>query len=226
MKFLHQSPSRELWWSQSCKHQQCDGGCLRLSSWPQKYGRISFLPAASVNQCCAAVEGADQLSLMDLMTDGSSNNTPPFPNQMKNTNLLFSNKAEAFRWNHHYDRKHDQYGDKQLTCTQKLFDLLSREAAYNTIFIYQSIWPNLMWIHFAWTAQLTTTFSDNLENVFVLYCWLLAGNAQGHFFLPICLLLIVYLFLLLELFGNFTRRAFSGPSPLAIAYRQRLHLRT
>ena len=25
----------------------------------------------------------------------------------------FSNKAEAFRWNHHYDRKHDQYGDKQ-----------------------------------------------------------------------------------------------------------------
>ena len=100
--------------------QQCDGGCLRLSSWPQKYGRISFLPAASVNQCCAAVEGADQLSLMDLMTDGSSNNTPPFPSQMKNTNLLFSNKAEAFRWNHHYDRKRDQYGDKQkqLTCTQ------------------------------------------------------------------------------------------------------------
>ena len=108
----------------------------------------------------------------------------------------------------------------------KLYDLLSREAAYNTIFIYQSIWPNLMWIHFAWTAQLTTTFSDNLENVFVLYRWLLAGNAQGHFFWPICLLLIVYLFLLLELFGNFTRRAFSGPSPLAIAYRQRLHLRT
>ena len=108
----------------------------------------------------------------------------------------------------------------------KLYDLLSREAAYNTIFIYQSIWPNLMWIHFAWTAQLTTTFSDNLENVFVLYCWLLAGNAQGHFFLPICLLLIVYLFLLLELFGSFTRRAFSGPSPLAIVYRQRLHLRT
>ena len=82
------------------------------------------------------------------------------------------------------------------------------------------------WIHFAWTAQLTTTFSYNLENVFVLCCWLLAGNAQGHFFLPIYLLLIVYLFLLLELFGNFTRRAFSGPSPLAIVYCQRLHLRT
>jgi hypothetical protein len=110
--------------------------------------------------------------------------------------------------------------------TLELYDLLSREAAYNTIIIYQSIWPNLMWIHFAWTAQLTTTFSDNLENVFVLYCCLLAGNAQGHFFWPICLLLIFYLFLLLELFGNFTRRAFSGPSPLAIAYRQRLHLRT
>ena len=85
---------------------------------------------------------------------------------------------------------------------------------------------HLMWIHFAWTAQLTTTFSYNLENVFVLYCWLLAGNAQGHFFLPIYLLLIAYLFLLLELFGNFTRRAFSGPSPLAIVYCQRLHLRT
>ena len=27
---------------------------------------------------------------------------------------------------------------------KKLYDLLSREAAYNTIFIYQSIWPNLM----------------------------------------------------------------------------------
>ena len=27
---------------------------------------------------------------------------------------------------------------------QKLYDLLSREAAYNTIFIYQSIWPNLI----------------------------------------------------------------------------------
>ena len=26
----------------------------------------------------------------------------------------------------------------------KLYDLLSREAAYNTIIIYQSIWPNLM----------------------------------------------------------------------------------
>ena len=26
----------------------------------------------------------------------------------------------------------------------KLYDLLSREAAYNTIFIYQSIWPNLI----------------------------------------------------------------------------------
>ena len=63
--------------------------------------------------CSAAVEGADQLSLMDLMTDGSSNNTPPFPSQMKNTNVLFSNKAEAFRWNHHFDRKHDQYGDKK-----------------------------------------------------------------------------------------------------------------
>ena len=64
-------------------------------------------------------------------------------------------------------------------CRQrKLYDLLSREAAYNTIFIYQSIWPNLMWIHFAWTAQLTTTFSYNLENLFVLYCWLLALNAQ------------------------------------------------
>ena len=25
----------------------------------------------------------------------------------------------------------------------KLYDLLSREAAYNTILIYQSIWPNL-----------------------------------------------------------------------------------
>ena len=26
---------------------------------------------------------------------------------------IFSNKAEAFRWNHHYDRKHDQYGDQK-----------------------------------------------------------------------------------------------------------------
>ena len=26
----------------------------------------------------------------------------------------------------------------------QLYDLLSREAAYNTIFIYQSIWPNLI----------------------------------------------------------------------------------
>ena len=72
----------------------------------------------------------------------------------------------------------------------------------------------LLWIHFAWTAQLTTTFPYNLENVFVLCCWLLAGNAQGHFFLPIYLLLIVYLFLLLELFGNFTRRAFQVRLPL------------
>ena len=52
------------------------------------------MPVASVNQCCAAVEGADQLSLMDLMTDGSNNNTPPFPKQMKNTNILFPIKLK------------------------------------------------------------------------------------------------------------------------------------
>ena len=34
--------------------------------------------------------------------------------------------------------------EKIMSQEGKLYDLLSREAAYNTIFIYQSIWPNLI----------------------------------------------------------------------------------
>ena len=59
--------------------------------------------------------------------------------------------------------------------------LISPSPSIQCSFIYhlpEVFGLHLMWIHFAWTAQLTTTFSDNLENVFVLYCWLLALNAQ------------------------------------------------
>ena len=93
----------------------------------------------------------------------------------------------------------------------KLIDLLAaKRRQYNLYLLKYLAEPYCeLWILFDWIAQLATTFSLIWKMFLLSPCWLFAGVAQGHFSLPIDLLMMVHLFLLLELFSKFTRRALS-----------------